>query len=124
MPTLQPHCRRSLDRVALASLLLCVAASTAGPAWAQDAAAAPSLRMHDALEEYERGHYAQAFAAFARLADQCHPEAARIVVQMWLNGPALYNMKFNASPSQVESWRRVRVAGVGGTACALPLQAP
>jgi hypothetical protein len=125
MPSLQTHRCRSFD-MAIVSLLLCAWASAAGPAWAQDAAAAPSLRMHDALEEYERGHYAQAFATFALLADQRHPEAARIAVQMWLNGPALYRMEFDASPDQVESWRRERdcAAGVSRTPCALVYQAP
>lgn len=75
----------------------CVAQPRSG-APAADALAA-------AHEAYERGHWPQAFAAFAQRADEGHAEAARIALLMHRHGPTLYGQHFDASPYQQLQWR-------------------
>ena len=80
-------------------------------------AAAPARpddsRYHEALAQYEVGHYQEAFAAFARLADEGHCEAARIARQMVRHGTKLYPTFFQVEPERLARWERA-------TDCPLP----
>lgn len=74
-------------------------------------AAEPTLESSEdefeaALESYQRGHWAAAFAAFARLADRGHVQAARIALQMLRYGPQLYGHTFSAPDGAAERWAR------------------
>ena len=77
-----------------------------------DAAAEWAGQFDAALVEYERNHWPQAFAALSALADRGHPEAARMALQMWRYGPALYRLEFLATSRQVETWARAWGCGV------------
>lgn len=57
-----------------------------------------------ALDRYERGHWAGAWSALAALADAGHPAAARLALQMWRHGPTLYGQRFVAEPPRRERW--------------------
>ncbi len=61
-------------------------------------------RYEVARAAYERNHWQQAFDAFAALAEQGHPEAARLALQMWRHGPRLYRIDFAATPVQLKRW--------------------
>ena len=89
----------------VAALALC---SVAHSSLAQSAPAAPAASEFEAaLAEYERNHWPQAYEALTRLADQGHPEAARIALLMRRYGPALYGREFSASvrPAQLRAQR-------------------
>jgi hypothetical protein len=58
-----------------------------------------------AQAHYEAGHYAEAYALFAQLADCGHREAARIALHMRRFGPALYGQPFEASPQRQARWQ-------------------
>lgn len=87
----------------LCALLL--AAATAF-ATAQPAASAAE-RYNQAHEQYEIGHYNEAFALFAALADQGHCDAARIAQQMARYGQALYFTTFEVTKGRLEQWQRL-----------------
>lgn len=90
--------RRFVAAAAVVAMLpLCAAAQTTAGA-VQDRAYAA------AQAEYEVGHYAAAFTAFAALADAGHAESARIAMQMHRHGPGLYQMRFAAGPMQIGRW--------------------
>jgi hypothetical protein len=79
-------------------------------AWWQRERAAARLLEHEfdaALVEYERNHWAVAYAALARLADLGHRDAARLALQMWRYGTPLYGQAFDAAPSQLAAWTRM-----------------
>lgn len=109
---------RSLACAWLAGALLAAAASAqTAPA----GGAAPSF--DSAMAAYERNHWELAYAAFTALADQ--GEAARIALQMWRHGPALYQRALAANAHQVARWSRVwRCGGADAPAraCQLALQ--
>jgi 2,4-dienoyl-CoA reductase-like NADH-dependent reductase (Old Yellow Enzyme family) len=112
---------RSLSCAWLAGAMLTAASAQAAPA----AEEAPSFDR--AMTDYERNHWDQAYAAFTALADQGHAEAARIALQMWRHGPALYQRSFAANAHQVARWSRVwRCGGADASAraCQLALQQP
>lgn len=92
-------------------------ATVAGVAAAQEIGltATPAL-LALAATEYEHGHWRQAFAAFATLADRCEAEPARIAVLMWRHGPMLYRAEFNASLEQIHRWAQL-AADSNGAAC-------
>lgn len=119
MNTLSPIAPRGRRITRLVALLLAAAAlSAVSPARARavdDAAA-----FDAALQHYEANHWAQAYAALARLADRGHPESARIALQMWIHGPRLYGVEFSASARQVERW--AERWGCGGDATDGPCQ--
>ena len=78
------------------------------PASAQSLDMAPAAGRFDAaLERYEVGHYAQAFAAFASLADEGHCQAARLAGQMTRYGRTLYAMELPAAHERLERWQRL-----------------
>jgi hypothetical protein len=64
------------------------------------------LSFDEAQARHDAGHYADAYAAFATLADCGHREAARNALQMRQVGPALYGRAFMAGPNQLQRWRR------------------
>ena len=63
-------------------------------------------RFDAALLAYERNHWPEAYAALSALADNGHPEAARMALQMRQYGPALYGRWFVASAGRVAMWKR------------------
>jgi 2,4-dienoyl-CoA reductase-like NADH-dependent reductase (Old Yellow Enzyme family) len=94
---------RSLACAALAGAVL------AGTANAQTATAVDPTQAFDAaMAAYERNHWVAAYAAFTALADAGHGEAARMALQMWRYGPALYRTSFAADPLQLERWSRAQ----------------
>jgi hypothetical protein len=94
------------------ALALCIGVALAGAVVWANAQASPPKHFDDAMLEYEVGHYAQAYAGFATLADQGHAEAARLAWQMWRYGPQLYHQRFVAEPAQLSRWQRLhRCAG-------------
>ena len=107
--TSSSRCRARRARGLVATLALgavCVAAV----AQADDDAGS----FENALQAYRDNHWHDAFAAFARLADGGHPEAARVALQMWTWGPRLYGVEFGASPQQLDRWRQRRLVASHG----------
>jgi hypothetical protein len=86
---------------ALTGLTCCTAAALAQPT-----AGAPSPAPGRAVahEAYERNHWATAYAAFVRLADEGDADAARIALLMHRHGAALYGSAFEATPAQRQRW--------------------
>ncbi|MBL8341321.1 MAG: hypothetical protein JNL30_07615 [Rubrivivax sp.] len=72
--------------------------------------AGEATRFEHAQARYEAGHYAEAYARFAQLADCGHREAARIAWQMRQFGPQLYGTQFTAGPQQLWRWRALIAA--------------
>ena len=83
------------------------AAHAADPAAATTVAVDVEARFSEALAAYERNHWLQAYQMLAALADEGHGESARITLQMWRHGKALYRAEFHASARQVERWTRL-----------------
>ena len=93
--------------------VLCAAALLAAPA-----AFGQTSRYDAAHVDYEIGHYEQAFAVFASMADEGHCDAARLAQQMLRYGRPLYAIEFKVAPERLERWQRlpacpVAVAGAG-----------
>lgn len=85
----------------VAALALCSAAQSS---LAQAVPETPAAREFEAaLAEYERNHWPQAYEALTRLADEGHPEAARIALLMRRYGPALYGREFGAPVRQARA---------------------
>lgn len=102
--------------LALALMISCTACLAAGPEAPQRPPgespwAVPPDAFEQAHAQYEAGHWAAAYAAFAALADGGHREAARIALQMRQFGPLLYRQAFMAGPQQLRRWRAA--LGVG-----------
>ena len=74
-------------------------------------------RYDGAQLDYEIGHYEQAFAEFANLADTGHCDAARIARQMVRFGRPLYGVEFKVASDRFQRWRRLPACAVvvGGT---------
>ncbi|MFO1329759.1 MAG: hypothetical protein U1F56_20530 [Rubrivivax sp.] len=68
--------------------------------------AGDAARLEAAHEAYDIGHYAQAFDAFAQLADGGHCEAARMARQMLQHGRTLYGIAFSVPPERRSRWQR------------------
>ena len=66
--------------------------------------AAQDTNFDDALAQYDAGRYEPAFAAFAKLADEGHCEAARIAREMARFGRQLYAKEFELAPARTERW--------------------
>ena len=64
-------------------------------------------KLQNAVEAYEKNYWVDAFTIYAYLADTGNAEAARIAYLMWRHGISLYKNEFNATPEQVENWRRI-----------------
>jgi hypothetical protein len=79
-----------------------------------------ALRDHDhrtaaafdrAMDRFEHGEWARAFAELVPLADAGDREAARIALLMAIRGPRLFGRTFASSPAQRERWS---IAAGGG----------
>ena len=71
-------------------------------------AAFGQISRHDtARDDYEVGHYEQAFELFAALADEGHCDAARVAQQMVRYGCTLYATEFKVAQQRLERWKRV-----------------
>jgi hypothetical protein len=68
-----------------------------------DAAHRPPLL--EAAAHYRQGELGAAFARFAALGTQGHPDAARVALFMHTHGPALYGRYWPASPDELRRWR-------------------
>lgn len=117
------HRCRGLAIVAAACLAL-----SSSPVPAQSLtvdSASANARFDEALAAYERNHWQDAYRQLVQLADQRHPEAARMALDMWRWGVRLYGHAFYATAIQVQHWSRLW--GCGGDAtgpeCQLVLQA-
>jgi hypothetical protein len=66
---------------------------------------AQSLTPFDAaLQAYEQQRYDVAFDALARLADDGHPDAARIALLMAAHGPRLFMQRFELTAARRDRW--------------------
>lgn len=83
-------------------LTLALGATLAGLARASDAD--DNQRYDTARDQYEIGHYADAFSTFAALADKGHCDAVRMATQMARLGRAHYGTDFKAEPERVARW--------------------
>lgn len=83
---------------------LCAAAlALSGTSQAQSLAS-PSARFERAMTDYEHHDFAAAYQALWKLADQGHPEAARIALLMAAHGQRLYGQRFAIGAVQRERW--------------------
>ncbi len=60
--------------------------------------------LEDAMYQYDRGHYAEAFEVIAHVADGGDAEASRLAIDMWRFGPALYGIRFPVRMDQLQHW--------------------
>lgn len=126
VPTTPIRGRPFVGAAMLLTLALASATVTAQPA----AVATPENDTDRAIAaahaNYDSNHWPQAFAAFAALADQGHPGAARIALQMARHGPQLYGVAFDVDAERQARWVRVAacldVAGRAG--CMLAQRRP
>jgi hypothetical protein len=95
-----------------AAIAAMVVALIAGPAFAQTAATARPTLLDAARLAYEECHWMEAFDAFATLADSGQPEAARVAVLMWRQGPTLYRTAFRADADAVRRWSLLATASI------------
>lgn len=79
---------------------------------ASPAAFGQTARHDQAHFDYENGHYGQAFARFADLADEGHCDAARVVQLMWRYGRVLYGTEFTEATERLARWRRLSACPV------------
>ncbi len=99
------HTTSTLARRALTALGVLAGLAGAGATLAQPAGVAADAREIDAAHAtYERGHWPEAYAGFARLADRGNPDAARIARLMLRHGARLYGQGFEATPYQELYW--------------------
>jgi len=89
-------CHTALTAVVTASALL-----------ATSAAFGQTSRYDTAHVDYEIGHYEQAFAVFASLADEGHCDAARLAQQMVRYGRPLYAVDFKVAPERLQRWQQL-----------------
>jgi hypothetical protein len=68
---------------------------------------------------YEEGHWDEAFAGLASLADQGHASAARLALLMLRHGAAVYGTAFTVAPERVARWAQ-RVLRASSRATASP----
>jgi hypothetical protein len=71
------------------------------------AAIAQISHYDSARADYDIGHFEQAFAEFATLADEGHCDAARVAQQMVSYGKPLYAIEFKVAPERLERWRHL-----------------
>lgn len=83
------------------------AAVTALALLATSVASGQDARYDAAQVDYEIGHFEQAFAAFAVLADEGHCDAARLAQQMLRYGRPLYAIEFKVAPERLVRWQRL-----------------
>jgi hypothetical protein len=66
---------------------------------------APSLGFDEAMRLMESGHWQDAFEHMARLADNGHPQAARLALLFVRRGTALFGGAYLATTEQREAWQ-------------------
>jgi hypothetical protein len=103
------------------SRIATLAALAAAVAFTAPATFGQTSRYDAAHVDYEIGHYEQAFAVFAGLADEGHCDAARMAQQMVRYGRPMYLTEFKVAPERLERWQRmpacpVAVAGADASA--------
>lgn len=93
-------------RAPLLALTLALAAATAAGSAGAQAIVAPGAEstFASATLAYELNHWEQAFALLAQLADEGHPEARRMALQMLRHGPRLYGKAFEVAPGRRQAW--------------------
>lgn len=89
-----------------AAMVLCIASVGAH---ARDSDETPGMERAfiEAMEHYDQCRWSPAYANFAILADSGHVESARIALLMARHGSKLFGGPREASPSQIERWRRL-----------------
>lgn len=99
-----------MNKLNLIAALLSLAA-WAAPVWAQTPPASAPLAQsalnagfERSLQHYENNQWLAAFALLAELADQGHPEATRLALQMWRYGPSLYGQRFDLGDGRRARW--------------------
>lgn len=108
-------CRRFMVQLNVASFLCLMAAGGAAQAQVaqayshaivQAASTTVAQRFDAAQMAQYRDHWPEAYAELSALADEGHPEAARMAMQMRQHYPALYGRELVASAGQVAQWKR------------------
>ena len=95
-----------------------LAAGIAGASRAQSTPGAQQGAFARAMADYERQHFAAAYQAFWLLADQGHPDAARIALLMAAHGPRLYGQRFAIGEVQRDRWLAAALPHGAGTVTA------
>jgi hypothetical protein len=60
-----------------------------------------------AMTKYKLGQWPAAYGRFVALADQGHPEAARIALIMLRHGVTMYGSDWGASQPQIDQWTKL-----------------
>jgi hypothetical protein len=60
--------------------------------------------FEQAMQAYERNHWAAAYAGLSALADQGHAPSARLALLMVRFGPQLYASRFEAAAPRRQQW--------------------
>lgn len=82
------------------------AAPLTGPDRARARAALDPQRLQAALEAMQQSRFADAFAQLAPLADEGHPQAARMALLFAQRGTRLFGGRYEASDARQRAWRR------------------
>lgn len=90
----------------LIPIMACCLLGSATAATAADAAK-PETAFTEAMTQYKQGKWPAAYGRFAELADQGHPEAARIALIMLRHGVSMYGSDWGASQPQIEQWTKL-----------------
>ncbi len=64
-----------------------------------------------AARDFRAGRHAVAFTQFSRLADEGHTRAARVVLRVLSDGPAVYDIGVSVGSAQLARWRSAARAG-------------
>lgn len=95
-------------------ILLITSACLAMLAPALGTAAESDTEGYDqAVAQYQKGRYADAYGRFMALANEGDVDAARTALFMLRYGPQLYNAHWDAMPSQVQRWERLAATAQG-----------
>ena len=75
------------------------------------ASAKDDWAFNEAVEQYQRGRWADAYGRFIALANDGDRDAARIALFTLRYGPRLYGSHWDASPNDVEEWEKLVTQG-------------
>ena len=92
----------------LATLVALCLTTAATPA---TAAVKDDWAFSEAVEQYQRGHWADTYGRFIELANDGDRDAARIALFMYRYGPRLYGSYWDASPDELDVWERLGTQG-------------
>ena len=86
--------------------------SACTPAQAADGGAAPerrnaAARLQRALHALQQSRWDEAFSQLTPLADEGHPQAARLALLFAQRGTRLFGGRYEASAAQQRAWSRV-----------------